>query len=46
VDSDALWAEKMGGELPVGLKVNTFRVRSPVSDLTAACNFTIEIFGI
>jgi len=46
VDSDPLWAKQLGGELPVGLNVITFRVRSPVSDLTAACNFTIEIFGI
>ncbi|XP_059351153.1 fibrillin-1-like isoform X4 [Daphnia carinata] len=44
VDSDPLWAKQLGGELPVGLNTITFRVRSPVSDLTATCNFTIEIF--
>lgn len=46
VESEPLWAKQLGGELPVGFNVVTFHVRSPVSDLTASCNFTIEVFGM
>ena len=45
VDSEPAWAKQLGGELDVGFHTIVFRVRSPVSDLTASCNFTIEIFG-
>lgn len=46
VESEPAWAKQLAGELDVGYNVITFRVRSPVSDLTATCNFTIEVFGI
>lgn len=45
MDSEPAWAKQLGGELDVGLHTIVFRVRSPVSDLTASCNFTIEVFG-
>ena len=43
VDSNPAWAKQLGGEVPVGINTVTFTVRSPVSDLTASCNFTIQV---
>jgi hypothetical protein len=45
VDSEPVWAKQLAGELSVGLNTIKFRVRSPVTDLTASCSFTIEVFG-
>ena len=43
VDSDPAWAKQLGGELLVGLNRIKFTVRSPISNLTATCNFTIQV---
>ena len=45
VESKPTWAKQLGGEVDVGLTKVEFTVHSPVSNLSASCDFTIEVNG-
>lgn len=45
VDATPEWAKQLEADLPSGKTTVTFVARSPVSDESATCSFTVEVVG-
>lgn len=45
VDASPDWAKQLEADLPAGKTTVTFVARSPVSDESATCSFTVEVRG-
>lgn len=45
VDAAPDWAKQLEADLPAGKTTVTFVARSPLSDDSAACSFTVEVRG-
>lgn len=45
VDASPEWAKELEADLPSGKTTVTFVARSPLSDESASCSFTVEVVG-
>ena len=45
VDASPEWAKQLEADLPAGKTTVTFVARSPVSEESAMCSFTVEVLG-
>lgn len=45
VDASPEWAKQLEADLPSGKTTVTFMARSPLTDDSATCSFTVEVVG-